>query len=58
MRVRDYKGIVISKENAEMLKNIIFIEVEGGGYVFPYIEGKTVLDQMLEAGAVIEEGRN
>lgn len=56
--MRDYKGIVISKENAEMLKNIIFIEVEGGGYVFPYIEGKTVLDQMLEAGAVIEEGRN
>lgn len=53
--MKDCTGIVISKEKAEMLKNIIFIEVEGGGYVFPYIEGKTVLDQMLEAGAVISK---
>lgn len=56
--MRDYKGVVISKENTQMLKNIMSIKVENEEYVFPYIEGKTVLDQMLEAGAVLEEGGN
>lgn len=55
--MRDCKGFVISKRLAEVIKYVYFIETDDE-VLFPFIEGKTVLDQMLEAGAVIEEGRN
>lgn len=48
------KGFVIPKAGVEVLSILYSVEYVDGEVIFPYIEGKTVLDQMLEAGAVIE----
>lgn len=48
-----FKGMVITAEQVEFLKNIYSIEFKGKVY-FPSVPGKSVYDQMVEQGGIEE----